>query len=95
MVRQMGERLAMNSPLQGSAADIIKIAMINVYKAINKQGLNSKLTLQVHDELIISTHKLEIEQIKTILNSYMKNAVELLVPLNISIDIGNNWYELK
>lgn len=95
MVRQMGERLAMNSPLQGSAADIIKIAMIKVYNAINKEGLNSKLTLQVHDELIISAHKLEIEQVKTILNSYMRNAVELLVPLDISIDIGNNWYELK
>jgi DNA polymerase-1 len=95
MVRQMGERLAMNSPLQGSAADIIKIAMVEVYKALNQEGLTSKLALQVHDELIIVTHKTEVEKVKAILNRAMKNAVELLVPLDISIDIGKNWYELK
>ncbi|MEI8215622.1 MAG: DNA polymerase I [Eubacteriales bacterium] len=95
MVRQMGERLAMNSPLQGSAADIIKIAMINVYKELNSNGLKSKMNLQVHDELIIVAHNDEIEIIKNILTESMMNAVELLVPLDISIDVGKNWYELK
>ncbi len=95
MVRQLGERLAMNSPLQGSAADIIKIAMVNVYKELRKEGLKSSLILQVHDELIIHTYKNEIESVKMILADKMCNAVKLKVPLEISIDIGNSWYDLK
>ncbi len=95
MVRQLGERLAMNSPLQGSAADIIKIAMVNVYKQLVSEGFKSTLILQVHDELIIQTHKDEINQVKKLLEDNMCNAVKLKVPLEVSIDEGNNWFELK
>ncbi len=95
MVRQLGERLAMNSPLQGSAADIIKIAMVNVYKQLKDQNYKSTLILQVHDELIIQTHRDELEQVKSLLTYHMCNAVKLKVPLEVSIDEGNNWFELK
>jgi DNA polymerase I len=95
MVRQMGERLAMNSPLQGSAADIIKIAMIKVYKQLRTEDLQSTLILQVHDELIIQTHQSEVEKIKILLAENMCSAVKLKVPLEVSIDTGKNWYELK
>jgi DNA polymerase-1 len=95
MVRQLGERLAMNTPLQGSAADIIKIAMINVYKHLRREGYKSKMILQVHDELIIQTHHDEVSQVKKLLVDHMCQAVQLKVPLEVSIDAGNNWFELK
>jgi DNA polymerase-1 len=95
MQRSFGERIAMNSPIQGAAADIMKIAMIKVKKRIEKENLKSKLILQVHDELLIETHKDEIEIIKTILEEEMKNAVQLKVPLDIDISVGNTWYETK
>ena len=93
MVRQMGERLAMNSPIQGSAADIIKIAMISVYKAL--EGMKSKLILQVHDELIIETAAGEEEQVQKILKDCMEGAVKLSVKLVADLGTGSNWYELK
>jgi len=95
MVRQLGERLAMNSPLQGSAADIIKIAMVAVYRQLRREGLRSTLILQVHDELIIHTLKDEADRIKSLLRDKMCNAVQLKVPLEISLDAGENWYDLK
>jgi DNA polymerase-1 len=95
MVRQLGERLAMNSPLQGSAADIIKIAMVDVYRELKANNMKSFLILQVHDELIIHTHKDEVEIVKELLTSKMCHAVELKVPLEVSIDVGNSWYDLK
>lgn len=95
VVRQLGERLAMNSPLQGSAADIIKIAMVNVYKQLVSEGFKSTMILQVHDELIIQTHKDEIDRVKKLLIDNMCNAVKLKVPLEVSIDEGSNWFELK
>jgi len=95
MVRQAGERLAMNSPIQGSAADIIKIAMIRVYRELTRMGTKSKLVLQVHDELIIQTHKDELEQIKILLVESMEHAVKLDVHLSVGLTTGNNWYELK
>jgi DNA polymerase-1 len=95
MVRQLGERLAMNSPIQGSAADIIKIAMINVYSALKKENLKSKLILQVHDELIIETEADEAEQVKRLLAENMESAMELKVKLAAGISEGFNWYELK
>ncbi|MGN0370518.1 MAG: DNA polymerase I [Butyrivibrio sp.] len=95
MQRQFGERIAMNSPLQGTAADIIKIAMINVYKRLKKEGLKSKLILQIHDELLIETAPDESDRIKTILSEEMKNAASLLVPLEVDIHEGNDWYEAK
>ncbi|MDD3169552.1 MAG: DNA polymerase I, partial [Eubacteriales bacterium] len=95
MVRQAGERLAMNSPIQGSAADIIKLAMIKVYQQLYRKKMKSKLILQVHDELIIQTHKEELDQIKKLLVENMENAVKLSVTLTSELSTGKNWYDLK
>jgi len=95
MVRQAGERLAMNSPIQGSAADIIKLAMIKVYQELYKEKTKSKLILQVHDELIIQTHKTELEKVKKLLEENMENAVHLSVALTSDLSTGKNWYDLK
>ena len=93
MQRSFGERVAMNSPIQGSAADIIKIAMIRVWRALKEAGLRSKLILQVHDELLIETYEDEVEQVKTILEENMKQAAELKVCLEVDLHVGKNWYE--
>ncbi len=95
MVRQLGERLAMNTPIQGTAADIIKIAMINVYKALQKECPDSKLILQIHDELIIHTKLEDIDRVKKILEDNMMSATKLAVPLEVSSEEGKNWYDLK
>ncbi len=95
MVRQMGERLAMNSPVQGTAADIIKIAMINVYRKLKENNLNSKLVLQVHDELIIEADKREEDIATEILKEAMINAVDLKIKLTVDFHKGDNWYNLK
>jgi len=95
MVRQFGERLAMNSPLQGSAADIIKLAMIRVYRGLAAEKTKSKLILQVHDELIIQTHRSELEKVKKLLKESMENAVTLSVALISEVSEGKNWYDLK
>lgn len=95
MQRSFGERVAMNAPIQGTAADIIKIAMIRVNNRLNSESMKSKLILQVHDELLIETHKDEVEQVKQILNEEMHGAANLLVPLEIDMNTGNNWYETK
>lgn len=95
MQRSFGERVAMNSPIQGTAADIIKIAMIRVWKALRDAGLKSKLILQVHDELVIETYLEEEEQVRRILTENMKSAAELAVTLEIDLHTGMNWYEAK
>lgn len=95
MQRSFGERIAMNSPIQGTAADIIKIAMIRVWKALKDAGLQSKLILQVHDELLIETFKEEEEQVKRILEENMKEAARLAVTLEVDLHTGENWYEAK
>lgn len=95
MVRQAGERLAMNSPIQGSAADIIKIAMIKVYRELNKRCAKSKLILQVHDELIVQAHIAELDMIKQLLEDNMENAVKLSVDLTSDLSTGKSWYDLK
>ncbi|MFV0363890.1 MAG: DNA polymerase I [Suipraeoptans sp.] len=95
MQRSFGERVAMNAPIQGSAADIMKIAMIKVDDEIRNRKLKSRLVLQVHDELLIETHKDEVEEVKNILIKNMQNAVTLKVPLEIDIHKGDNWYEAK
>lgn len=95
MQRSFGERIAMNSPIQGTAADIIKIAMINVWKSLKEEGLSSRLLLQVHDELLIETAKDEEEQVKRILEKGMKGAADLAVELAIDMHTGENWYEAK
>ena len=93
MQRSFGERVAMNSPIQGTAADIIKIAMIRVWKALKEAGLKSKLILQVHDELLIETYEEEVEQVREILTENMKHAANLQVNLEIDLHVGKNWYE--
>ena len=95
MQRSFGERVAMNSPIQGTAADIIKIAMNRVYKRLKEEGLRSRLVLQVHDELLIETYKEEIEQVSAILEEEMKGAANLSVELEVDMHQGNNWYEAK
>lgn len=95
MQRSFGERIAMNSPIQGTAADIIKIAMVRVYNALKEKGLKSRLVLQVHDELLIETAKDELEQVMELLSDEMHNAASLRVPLEIDMHYGNNWFETK
>jgi DNA polymerase I len=95
MTRQFGERLAMNSPIQGSAADIIKIAMVNVFKELRERNLKSKLILQIHDELIISTTLDESEEVKELLVRNMENAIQLKVKLISDLNTGDSWYDLK
>ncbi len=95
MVRQMGERLAMNTPIQGSAADIIKIAMIKVYRALKEGNYKSNLILQIHDELIVETHKDEIEDVKKLIKENMEEVMLLQIKLSVEVNEGANWYELK
>ena len=95
MQRSFGERVAMNSPIQGTAADIIKIAMIRVFERLKKEGLKSKLILQVHDELLIETALEEEEQVRMILEEEMVHASSLAVELEIDLHVGINWYEAK
>ncbi len=95
MTRSFGERAAMNSPIQGTAADIIKVAMIMVNKKLKENGLKSRLILQVHDELLIETHKSELEQVKAILVDCMMKAADLRVPLVVDVHSGLSWYEAK
>lgn len=95
MVRQFGARVAMNTPIQGTAADIMKIAMIKVYNEIKNKKLKSKIVLQVHDEMMIEVPKEEIEEIKQILKKSMETATKLKVPLIADISVANNWYDCK
>lgn len=95
MQRSFGERIAMNSPIQGTAADIIKIAMIRVHERLKREQRKSTLILQIHDELLIETHKDEVEIVKQILVEEMMNAAELSVPLLVGVSSGNTWYEAK
>lgn len=103
MQRSFGERIAMNSPIQGTAADIIKLAMLHVFNALRSKGLKSKLILQIHDELVIETREQEVEQVRTILAEEMKNATlhagsmscEMAVRMEVDLHTGENWYEAK
>lgn len=95
MQRSFGERIAMNSPIQGTAADIIKIAMVRVNRALRQAGLKSRLILQVHDELLIETAQEELEQVSRILADEMRNAAKLRVELEIDMHTGTDWYEAK
>lgn len=93
--KNRGKRYAMNAPIQGSAADIIKIAMVNVHKKLEESELKSKLILQVHDELIVETTEDEIDQVEKIVREEMENAVNMDVHLDIDLNIGNSWYDVK
>ncbi|KUO68653.1 MAG: DNA polymerase I [Clostridia bacterium BRH_c25] len=93
--RNFGERMAMNTPIQGSAADLIKMAMVKVYEELKKRNLRSRLILQVHDELIVETHKSELSEVKQLVEECMEKAIELKVPVIADISSGDNWYNAK
>ena len=93
IVRGAAERNAVNAPIQGSAADIIKLAMINIYKRFEQENFKSKMLLQVHDELVFDAHKDELDIIKPIIKQEMENAFKMSVPLDVEIDTGANWLE--
>ena len=95
MQRSFGERVAMNAPIQGTAADIMKIAMIGVNRELKEKQMKSRMILQVHDELLIETHPDEIETVKEILKRQMETAASLDVPLIADMQVGKNWYEAK
>jgi DNA polymerase-1 len=93
VVRGFAERNAINAPIQGSAADMIKIAMINIHKAMKEQKLRSRMILQVHDELVFDVHKDEIDILKPLVTELMKTAIPLDVPVDVETGIGGNWLE--
>lgn len=95
MQRNFGERVAMNAPIQGTAADIMKIAMLGVNRELKNRNMKSRLILQVHDELLIEAYQDEVEEVQTILKDQMEHAAELKVPLIVDMHSGNNWYEAK
>jgi len=95
IVKALGDRLAMNAPIQGSAADIIKLAMVNVYNKLNEKKLKSELILQVHDELILNVKKEEFEEVKKLVEVEMENAIKLEVALDVDVNFGKTWYEAK
>lgn len=94
-VKSFGERIAMNTPIQGSAADIIKMAMVRVYNEFKERELKSRLILQVHDELIIETHNEEIEEVQNLMKDIMEKSISLDVPIKVDIKLGDSWYETK
>ena len=95
MVKQMGERMALNTPVQGTSADILKKAMIDLFKEFKKRKLKTKMIIQVHDELLFDTPNEEIEEVKIIVKDIMENTYPLSVPIKVEISEGNNWYEAK
>lgn len=94
-IKSMGQRMALNTPIQGSAADILKKAMVEIDEAFRKKKIKSKMLLQVHDELIFNVYNDEIDEVKDIVYNIMTNVYQLLVPLDVDIELGNNWYEAK
>ena len=95
MVQAAGERIALNSPIQGTAADIIKLAMIHVHRKLAESDLDARLILQVHDELLIEVRRDQAEQALELLRREMEHAVELTVPLNVGTAMGDNWFDAK
>ena len=95
MVRSGGERMALNTPIQGSAADILKKAMVDLHREMTKRGLKSKILIQVHDELVLNVYKDELEEVKELVRDKMENVIKLDVPLKVDIETGNDWYEAK
>ncbi len=95
MIRQSGERMALNTPIQGTAADILKKAMVEIYQEFNKKKLKSKMLIQVHDELVFNVLDSELAEVKKIVKDIMENTFKMQVPLKVDIEVGNNWYEAK
>ena len=94
-IKSQAERIAVNSPIQGTAADIIKLAMINIDRRINEESLKSKMLLQVHDELIFDVPEDEFETMKALVRDEMENVVKLRVPLTVDVGFGVNWFDIK
>lgn len=92
-LRSFAERNAVNMPIQGTSADMIKIAMINIYKRLEQEGLQSKMILQVHDELLFDVYKPELDQVREIVENEMRNALPLKIPIDVSLEVGHNWLE--
>jgi DNA polymerase-1 len=95
MVQSFAQRMALNTPIQGTSADIIKLAMIKVYKELKSRQLNSQLLLQVHDELVLEVRRDELEEVALLVRECMENACTLKVPLEVSLETGDNWYDMK
>ena len=95
MIRSSGERMALNTPIQGTAADILKKAMVEIFDEFNKRNLKSKMLIQVHDELVFNVLNSELDEVKEIVRNIMENTFKLSVPLKVDIEYGNNWYEAK
>ena len=95
MIRISGERMALNTPIQGTAADILKKAMVEIYEEFNKRGLKSKMLIQVHDELVFNVLNDELDEVSSIVKNIMENTMALSVPLKVDIEYGDNWYEAK
>ena len=95
MIRSSGERMALNTPIQGTAADILKKAMVEIFDEFNKRGLKSKMLIQVHDELVFNVVNEELEEVREIVKNIMENTFKLDVPLKVEIEVGSNWYEAK
>ena len=87
--------MALNTPIQGSAADILKKAMVEIYEEFKKRGLKSKMLIQVHDELVFNVLNDELDEVSKIVRDVMEHTIELSVPLKVDIEYGNNWYEAK
>ena len=90
---RLGENVAINTPIQGSAADIMKLGMKKVYAEIKKRGLNSEILIQVHDELVLNVPKSELDEITELLKSCLETVIEFSVPLKVDVKSGNNWLE--
>ena len=95
MIRSSGERMALNTPIQGTAADILKKAMVEIYDEFNKRGLKSKMIIQVHDELVFNVLDSELEEVKEVVRNIMENTFKLSVPLKVEMEVGNDWFEAK
>ena len=95
LVRSQGERIALNTPIQGTSADILKKAMIEIYQEFRKRKLKSKMLIQVHDELVFNVYKEELEEVKQIVQEKMENVYPFKVPLKVDIEFGSDWYQAK
>ena len=95
MIRSSGERMALNTPIQGTAADILKKAMVEIYDEFNKRGLKSKMIIQVHDELVFNVLDNELDEVKDVVRNIMENTFKLSVPLKVEMEVGNDWFEAK
>ena len=95
MIRSSGERMALNTPIQGTAADILKKAMVEIYDEFNKRGLKSKMIIQVHDELVFNVLDNELDEVKEVVRNIMENTFKLSVPLKVEMEVGNDWFEAK